>query len=321
LSLKLHKVRRRSLSDPANNNNLQISENFSKTARDQYHNQVMDCSEPIMSPRGIGNTFSIRKAEISEAVKDWSGENIEESPPSSRKKSSNFRSRLRRSISRSSVNLDSKLCKSLSKESVIDTRSPRKSKSHRYSAKYAFEDCLMEFMEIDPRITPEISLFYLLQQLPETFPTAVIDYLYSRFDKQTAKVSEYLISRGWDLNVPVSNEDDGSAPSYYFGAWSYDCWCVFEGAKPGSFITCHKQSRYYLMYKEVSTGKVVLESMLKGPRISSSLRSKFSLTNGLNRPPMRYICDKCDKTTPCEYATEMNGHASVLQPFKCTFPH
>lgn len=183
--------------------------------------------------------------------------------------------------------------------------------------------CFADNSLYDPRITDKISLFYLLQQLPSDFPSEILENLYSRFNS-VSEVQKLLARRGWELKIPQANNNEQSTktcPCYYFGAWSYDCWSIFEGAPNGSFITCHKENRYYVVYKSFKKGKIVLRSMRSGPELSSSLQRKFPISKALVRPPFRYICQKCCQNTPCLLPVpEKEFHKSELSKFTVSYP-
>lgn len=195
-----------------------------------------------------------------------------------------------------------------------------------FSAKYSFNNAENEF-GFDPRITKQITLYYTSQQLPDDFPMSILECLYSRIGTVDG-VQKLLAQRGWEFKVAKDEKQNtdqlhtnvsNNSPSYYFGTWSYDCWSVFEGSPAGSYITCHKQNRYYLMHK-TKDGKLVLDVMKKGPRVSSALSKKFSLTKGLPRPNQRYVCAKCSKNTPCDLLEPEDGHESVLSKFVLSYP-
>ena len=265
--------------------------------------QVLKCSEPqmILSPHG-GRKLKKDKEkeqEISEAVGVWAGGPEVNIKIRSKKspKLKGFKRRISRTLSREKMD-----------------KYPTQS---LFSAKFSFAEAFDGTISIDPRITEDISLFYLRQQLPSEFPYPIIRMLYFRASTIPA-TQNMLIERGWELKSIEVEETDGS-PDYYFGSWSYDCWTVFEGQPTGSFISCHKQNRYYVMHKNAD-GKVVLDSMNKGPMVSRPTRKRLQLTKGITRPPKRYICEKCSQNTPCELTESKEGHESVLRPFVISYP-
>lgn len=196
-------------------------------------------------------------------------------------------------------------------------RLSRGSSKENQTTKFCFGE--VDNSNMDPRIDYKISLFYLSQQLPEEFPFEVLHFLFTRYNS-VAEVQKLLVQRGWELKVPYQeNSISKDVPSYYFGTWSYDCWSIFEGAPNGSFITCHKENRYYIVYKGKS-GKIVLRSMRSGPELSNSLQKKFNPSKGLIRPPKRYVCQKCCQSTPCMLIDPVDGHKSELSKFVLSYP-
>lgn len=249
-----------------------------------------------------------KKVDIELAVSSWLGDgNKDEEVPVRVRRSKSLQKKLKHRLSSSAADAR--------KEGKKITSSPGRSISQiftRNSSQLDFTD----FAKLEPRLTPEIALFYLKQQLPEDFPLPILQYLYKTHDGRVHEIYNSLKSKGWHLELQET--EDCSVPPYYFGAWSYDCWCVFDCAPVGAFITCIKQNRYYLAYKN-EAGNIIFDVVSK-PRVLTAKKKHLKLTKALTRPPKRYICKKCMNNTPCELLNPEFGHSSELCNYELSFP-
>ena len=172
-------------------------------------------------------------------------------------------------------------------------------------------------INMDPRITTDIALFYIRQHLPESFPDCILELLFAK-SKRIDELQYILSHRGWKMKLS-KEEREVTAPSYYFGAWSYDCYTLFEGCAPGSFITCHQKGAYYVMFKSPQ-GYIQFEAMPQGPAIPSHFLARYSLDHSIERPPKRYNCKTCGTNSPCALFEQAEDHISELSDFVLTYP-
>ena len=170
-----------------------------------------------------------------------------------------------------------------------------------------------KILKHDTRITPEISLFYLIQELPDDFPIEVLVMLFEQYG-ETIKVKNILEQRGWKLKPLQSKfgNNEYEIPSYYFGKYSYDCLCAFYKLQIGSFLTCYKKEKYFVLY---CTKNGVAKYQIPGPKITQEIIDKFHLNHGIIRPPKRFKCEKCMQNIPCSRITLSKRHPMVFTKF------
>merc|ERR1712130_370618 len=162
---------------------------------DKDKSPVLQCSEPQPVARKLSPSDA--QTRISDAVSEWSTG----SEPAPDFQGKLLHTRLRKR-SPSFRKIKHRLSRAQSRDRIhAMTVEDRHHTDHPFSAKFTFQDNLMDLVEVDPRMTSDIALYYLQQKLPPAFPLTILKCFYSQLSSVQA-TQDLLAERGWAMEIP-----------------------------------------------------------------------------------------------------------------------